>query len=319
MFAGYPVYVWIGFVLFILLLLALDLGVFHRKSREIPFREAMFMTAAYIALSLAFAGLVFYLEGPQAGLEFVTGYFLEKALSMDNIMIFAVILAHFKVPPEHQLRVLAWGIIGALIMRGIFIFAGLAILALFDWMILVFGALLIWTGVKSLLAKEHDIEIEDNVAVRLTQRVLPVTSKYDGRKFFTRLDNGVLKATPLFLVLVILNFVDIVFALDSIPAVFAVTRDPFIVFTSNIFAVLGLRAMYFALASLMPKFRYLKAGLSLTLVFVGFKMLFNYPEGWPDLPTLWALAVAAVLIFGSIALSIMRARLDEDNKAKARF
>ncbi len=311
-FSEHSFWAWVAFNAFILGVLALDLGVFHRKPAVIPVREALWMAAGYIALALCFNAWVYYAFGWDPAIQFLTGYFIEKALSMDNIMVFVVIFAYFQVPALHQMRVLLWGIIGALILRGIFIIAGLALIEIFDWAMLVMGLFLIYTGIKTMATGEETVDLESSRIIRVVRKILPVTHKFDGAKFFTKDQHNRTLATPLFVVLVVLNVTDIIFALDSIPAVFAITQDPFIVFTSNVFAILGLRALYFALAGMIDRFRYLKFGLALVLIFIGLKMAYNYLP-YPDIPTSWALIVTAGLIFGSIFASIVQNRREDRN------
>ncbi len=301
---------WIAFNAFILGVIAVDLGFFHRKPRAISVREAIWSTAGYIVLALLFNAFIYwkYSEygayvGERKAIEFLTAYFIEYALSMDNILVFVVILSYFQVPPQYQMRVLLWGIIGALIMRGLFIFAGLALIDTFDWMVLVLGIFLVYTGIRTMKSGGETSDLKNSRLIRLVQRIIPVTPNYHGSSFFLR-KSGKAFATPLFVVLVVLSITDVLFALDSIPAVFAISRDPFIVYTSNVFAILGLRSLYFALSGMIDKFRYLKFGLSLVLIFIGGKMIFNYPDWLPDIPTEWALAVTAFLIFGSILASV---------------
>ncbi len=301
---------WIVFNALVLGILALDLGIFHRKPAVIPIREALWMAAGYVALALLFNVWIYYAYGGEPAIQFLTGYFIEKALSMDNIMVFVVIFAYFQVPAQHQMRVLLWGIIAALILRGIFILAGLAIIELFDWAMLVMGLFLIYTGIKTMTTGDETIDLENSRTLKIVRKIFPVTHEYDGQKFFTKDARNRTVATPLFMVLVVLNITDIVFALDSIPAVFAITQDPFIVFTSNIFAILGLRALYFALAGMIDRFRYLQFGLALVLIFIGCKMAYNYLP-LPDIPTSWALIVTAILIFGSIFVSVLQNRREE--------
>lgn len=293
---------WGLFIAFILGMLALDLGVFHRREHRVDTREATIWTLVWIALSLAFNLWVYLRFGPQHGLEFFTGYVIEKALSVDNIFVFIVIFRYFAVKPEHQHRVLFWGILGALLLRGIFIAAGTALLARFDWIIFVFGAFLVYTGFKILRSQETEVHPDRNPLLKLFRRFVPMTSDYRGKHFFVR-EGGRLLATPLLLVLVVVEATDVVFAVDSIPAIFGITHDPFIVFTSNIFAILGLRALYFLLAGLMHKFRYLSFGLGLVLVFIGVKMLIH---DWFEIPITASLGVVAFLLGGSIALSLLR-------------
>lgn len=312
MFAEHSPLAWIVFNLLILGILALDLGLFHRKPREIPVREALWSTAGYIGLALAFNAWIYFEFGQPKAIEFLTGYFIEYALSMDNILVFVVILSYFQVPPQSQMRVLLWGIVGSLVLRAIFILAGFALIETFDWMVIVLGAFLIYTGIRTMMSGDDQVDLEHSRLVRFVRQIIPFTPEYHGEKFFTRLGlRGKWFATPLFLVLVVLNITDVIFALDSIPAIFAITRDPFIVYTSNVFAILGLRSLYFAVSGMVDKFRYLKFGLSLVLIFIGLKMIYNYPEGWKDIPNEWALAITAALIFASILASVVRNRLDQ--------
>ncbi len=311
MFDEHSPLAWVAFTVLILAILAADLGLFHRKPREIPVREALWSTAAYIVLALLFNGWVYWQFGEQRAVEFLTGYFIEYALSMDNILVFVVILAYFQAPPHFQMRVLLWGILGALVLRGVFILAGFALIEAFDWTVVILGFFLIYTGFKTMFSGDDRIDLRDSKLIKVTRWLIPVTHEYHGQRYFTRLSTGALVATPLFLVLVVLNITDIVFAFDSIPAIFAITRDPFIVYTSNVFAILGLRALYFALSGMVDKFRYLKYGLSLVLIFIGVKMIYNYPDWLKDIPTEWALIVTAVLIFGSILASLIHNKADE--------
>jgi tellurite resistance protein TerC len=313
MFEEHSPLAWIAFNIFILAILAADLGVFHRKAREIPVREALWTTAGYITLALSFNAWIYFQFGHEKAVEFLTGYFIEYALSMDNILVFVVILSYFQVPVQFQMRVLLWGILGALVLRGIFILAGFALIEAFEWTVVVLGAFLIYTGFKTMFSGDESIDLKDSRVIRMTRRLIPITHDYDGEKFFTRLPSGKAVATPLFLVLIVLNVTDIVFALDSIPAIFAITRDPFIVYTSNVFAILGLRALYFALSGMVDKFRYLKYGLSLVLIFIGLKMIYNYPNWLEDIPTEWALGVTAILIFGSIFASLVHNRIEGES------
>ncbi len=293
---------WAAFLALVVAMLAFDLGVVHRKEHTVGLREAVFWSVVWTVVALAFNGWVYYEFGPQLGLEFLTGYVIERSLSFDNIFVFIVIFNYFAVPREHQHRVLFWGILGALISRGIFVVMGAALIARFEWLILVFGAFLVYTGFKIL--RQHDAEIhpEKNPMVLLFQRFVPLTAQYHGKHFFVR-QAGRLVATPLMLVLVVVEATDVVFAVDSIPAVFGVTRDPFIVFTSNIFAILGLRALYFLLAGLMHKFRYLSYGLGLVLVFVGVKMLIHE---WIEIPTWLSLGLVILILAVSMVVSLLR-------------
>lgn len=263
---------WISFNVFVLGMLAIDLGIFHRKAHAVSMKEAATWSAVWIALALIFNAGIYYAWGKDKALEFLTGYVIEKALSVDNLFVFLMIFQYFATPAIYQHRVLFWGIVGALVLRAIFIAAGAALLAAFHWMIYVFGAFLIITGIKMLLQGDEKIEPDKNPVVRLFQRFIPIVKEYDGQKFFVR-KNGKTYATLLMLVLVVVETTDVIFAVDSIPAIFAITLDPFIVYTSNVFAILGLRALYFLLAGVMDMFIYLKIGLSLVLCFVGAKMM----------------------------------------------
>lgn len=308
---------WVGFITLIIILLAVDLGVFHRKAHIIGSREALLWTLFWIVLALLFCIVIYYAYwehwfgigneighvtgGGDAALKYLTGYIVEKSLSLDNIFVIAVIFAYFKVPQIHQHRVLFWGIIGALLMRGVMIAAGAALIKKFSWMIYVFGALLILTAVRMLLTKEERVEPEKNPLIKLARKLYPVTATFEGSKFFTRL--GKKKAiTPLFLVLLVIESTDVLFAVDSIPAIFAITTDPFIVFTSNVFAILGLRSLYFAIAAMMSKFRYIKVSLMFVLVYIGVKMILShhYP-----IPTTISLAVIVVAITVGILTSVL--------------
>jgi tellurite resistance protein TerC len=291
---------WAGFLGFVVLMLAVDLGLFHRDAHEVSLKEAGLWSAVWVALSLVFAAGVWWLFGPERGLEFTTGYLIEKALSVDNIFVFVVIFGAFAIPARYQHRVLFWGILGALAMRAAFIFAGTALLEHFHWTIYVFGGFLLVTGVKLLFSKTESSHPEQNMVVRFAQRVIPVTSGLHGGRFFVR-DAGKVMATPLFLALVAVETTDVIFAVDSIPAIFAVTRDPFIVFTSNIFAILGLRSLYFLFAGIVERFRYLKVGLALVLIFVGAKMV---AVDVYEIPMGISLGVVALLIGGSVLLSL---------------
>ena len=295
-------WLWIGFTLFVLAMLALDLGVFHRKTHEISVREALRSTAAWVALAGLFNLGLYYFFGPERALEFLTGYVIEKALSVDNIFVFLVIFSTFAVPAKLQHRVLFWGVIGALVMRAIFIVLGAALLQQFHWVIYLFGGFLVFTGIKLLIQRADEIHPERNPLLRLFRRFIPSVGDYRGAHF-TVVENGRRYATPLLLVLVVIETTDIVFAVDSIPAIFAVTTDPFIVYTSNIFAILGLRSLYFAIAGIMGKFHYLKVGLALVLVFFGVKMLLS---GFYNFPILASLGVIVALLAGSVVASLLR-------------
>ena len=292
---------WGSFTLFVLVMLVLDLYVFHRKAHEVKMREAIGWTVFWIGLAVIFNLGIWYWFGGERALEFLAGYFIEKALSVDNLFIFLVIFSYFSVPKALQHRVLFWGILGALIMRGVFISLGAVLLQRYHWIIYPFGILLIWTGVKLLIERARKVHPENNFVVRLFKRLIPITADYRGEAFVV-IESGRRYATPLLLVLLTIEMTDLVFAIDSIPAIFAVTSDPFIVYTSNIFAILGLRSLYFALAGVMGKFHYLRVGLALVLTFVGSKMLLG---GVFKIPIVVSLAVVVTLIGGSIIVSLL--------------
>lgn len=302
---------WIGFATGILVLLALDLGVFHRDAHVVPMREAAAWSAVWFTLAMLFAGGVFFFRGLGSGMEFLTGYLIELSLSVDNVFLFAVIFSYFQVPPAYQHRVLFWGILSAIIMRGIMIAVGAALIARFHWIIYLFGGFLILTGIKMFLHRNKETDPGENALIRLLLRFVPLTERYHGQRFFVRID-GRLLATPLFLVLVLVEFTDLMFAVDSIPAIFAVTRDPFIVFTSNVLAILGLRSLYFLLAGVMDRFQYLKVGLSAILVFVGFKML-----GIIKIPILASLLVVVFILTVSVLASLWKTRSAQSQAALA--
>ncbi|HEV8582599.1 MAG TPA: TerC family protein [Thermoanaerobaculia bacterium] len=293
---------WGFFFILILGMLALDLGVFNRREHRIGLREALFWSVVWTIVALIFNLWIYYRFGSRVGLEFLTGYIIERSLSFDNIFVFVVIFNYFAVPAEYQHRVLFWGILGALISRGVFIAMGTALLARFAWLIFVFGGFLVYTGFKILAEREPEVHPEKNPVLKLFQRFVPLTGRYHGKRFFVR-DDDRLKATPLMLVLVVVEATDVVFAVDSIPAVFGVTTNAFIVFTSNIFAILGLRALYFLLAGLMHKFRYLSYGLGLVLIFVGAKMLLH---DWVEIPIEISLAIVLGLLSAAILVSLLR-------------
>jgi tellurite resistance protein TerC len=297
---------WIGFNLFVLAMLALDLGVFHRKEHEVKMKEALTWSAVWIALALLFCGGIFFFwqelnpastyTNTEAGLAFLTGYVVEKSLSVDNVFVFVVLFGYFHVPAKYQHRVLFWGILGALIMRAIFIAAGVALITKFHWMIYLFGAFLIITGIRMIWAKDKQMHPERNPVLRLFRKLFPVTKDFEGKEFFVQRD-GRWWATPLAVVLLLIETTDVIFAVDSIPAILAITQDPFLVYTSNVFAILGLRALYFALAGIMQMFHYLHYGLSAILMFVGTKMLladvYKVPLG-ASLGVIFALLAIAV-------------------------
>jgi tellurite resistance protein TerC len=296
-------WLWVGFNVFVLLMLALDLGVFHRKAHVVTFKESLTWTTVWVTLALVFNYGIYHYMGPQKGLEFFTGYVIEKSLSVDNVFVFALLFSYFAVPPLFQHKVLFWGILGALVMRAVMIFLGAALITKFSWIIYVFGAFLILTGIKMIVKREEEIHPEQNPLVRWFKKFMPVTADYRGDKFFVR-ENGIRMATPLFVVLLLVEFSDLIFAVDSIPAIFAVTKDPFIVYTSNVFAILGLRSLYFALAGVMDKFHYLKIGLGVVLTFVGVKMLLGH-TAW-KIDTEVSLFVIVTVLAISVVVSLLR-------------
>ncbi len=299
------VWLWVGFLALIIVLLSLDLGVFHKKDRVVPAREAMSWVVVWATLAMMFAGFVWWRFGPTKGVEFVTGWLIEQSLSVDNLFVFVLVFATFKVPPHLQHRVLYWGILTALVLRGAMIFAGTALLQRFHWMIYVFGAFLLVTGAKLLFHKEEEEHSpEHSLAFRALRRVIPATPAFHGNRFLI-VEAGRRVATPLLLALALIEVSDVIFALDSVPAIFGVTLDPFIVFTSNIFAILGLRSLYFAIANLIGRFEYLKIGLSFVLIFIGAKMTIS---PWVHIGSFTSLGVVAALLGGSIAYSMMKTR-----------
>jgi tellurite resistance protein TerC len=299
---------YVGFLVFVLAMLAIDLGVFHRKSHAVSIREAGTWTVVWITLALIFFGGLWLRNGSEQALAFITGYVIEYSLSMDNIFVFVLIFGFFAVPPAYQHRVLFWGIMGALVMRGVMIAAGAALIDRFHWIIYVFGAFLVFTGIRMAFHKDEEVHPENNPVVKLFTRLVPVTKEYEGDKFFVR-HAGKLLATPLFIVLIMVETTDLIFAVDSIPAIFSITTDPFIIFTSNVFAILGLRSLYFVLRGAVDKFHYLKIGLSAVLTFVGIKMLAGY---WYHLHVGISLGIIAVLLGASIVASLIRARRLEE-------
>jgi len=296
-------WLWIGFNVFVLAMLALDLGVFHRKAHVVSMKESLTWTAVWVALAMLFNVGIWYYSGPEKALEFFTGYLIEKSLSVDNVFVFALLFSYFAVPPIYRHKVLFWGILGALVMRAIMIALGAALITKFSWIIYIFGAFLIITGIKMIVKREEEIHPERNPVVKWFKKLMPVTADYRGDKFFVR-ENGVLMATPLFVVLLLVEISDLIFAVDSIPAIFAVTTDKFIVYTSNVFAILGLRSLYFAMAGIMDKFHYLKIGLGVVLAFVGVKMLLAHTAYKID--TLMALGVILLTLAASVVMSLLR-------------
>lgn len=292
---------WVLFNLFVVAMLALDLGLLNRHGHRIRFREALVWSGVWIALAACFAVLVLFWRGHVPALQFVTGYVIELSLSVDNLFVFLMIFRYFKVDEEHQHRVLFWGILGALIMRAIFILAGVSLIRRFEWITYLFGAFLVYSGIKLMRQGETEIHPEKNPVLRLFRKAFPVTKDYVGGKFFVRRPG--LYATPLFIVLLVIETTDVLFAVDSIPAVLAITLNAFIVYTSNVFAILGLRSMYFALAGMMEVFHYLHYGLSVVLIFIGAKMLAAH---YIEIPTHWALAIVLLVLSVSVLASVLR-------------
>ncbi len=298
------IWLWIGFHVFIFAMLALDLGVFHRKAHTVSIKEALAWTIVWITLAMIFNAGVYFFSGPEPALQFLTGYLIEESLSVDNIFVFVLLFTYFSVPAAYQHRVLFWGILGALVLRGMMIALGVVLLETFHWIIYLFGAFLIFTGIRMALHKETEVHPERNPLLRLVRRIVPVTHDYERDRFLVRRAGQVL-VTPLLLVLLVVETTDLIFALDSIPAVFAVTKNPFIVYTSNIFAILGLRSLYFVFANAMGKFHYLQLGLAVVLSFVGAKMIL---ADIYHIPTALSLAVIAVVLAAAVVASIVRAR-----------
>ncbi|MBN8723766.1 MAG: TerC family protein [Acidobacteria bacterium] len=292
---------WVGFHVFILFMLALDLGLVRRKAREVSLKEALAWSAVWISLAMVFNGFIYYWLGSEKALSFLAGYLIEKSLSVDNLFVFLLVFSYFKVPPLYQHKILFWGILGALFMRAVFIIAGIALINYFHFVIYIFGAFLIFTGIKLVMEKDEDIEPEKNPVLKFVRKFIPIKTEYGVGKFFLR-ENGKLYATQLFVVLVVVETTDVIFAVDSIPAILAITPDPFIVYTSNIMAILGLRALYFALSGIMGMFHYLSYGLCFILVFIGVKMMIS---DFYKIPIAVALGVIAGVLTISIVLSIV--------------
>lgn len=297
-----PIWAWVAFLGFVLGMLALDLGVFHRKAHAVKLREAAAWAAVWVSLSLAFGSLVWLWRGKTAGLEFLTGYLIEEALSVDNLFVFLVIFNYFSLPARLYHKVLVWGILGAIVLRGVMIGLGAALVARFDWVLYIFGVFLIYTAFKLATQRDEKADLEDKWVIRIARRVWPLTTTYRGGRFFARLRDGRWAMTPLFVTVLAVESTDVVFALDSIPAIFAVTRDPFIVYTSNICAILGLRAVFFLIAGVIHRFRYLRAGLSLILGVIGLKML---TEHWIHVPVPVSLGLVGGILGASVGLSLL--------------
>ena len=294
---------WVAFNVFVLAMLALDLGVFRGRNDAVSFREALIRSAIWIGLALTFAGILYQWQGQRPALEFVTGYVIELSLSVDNLFVFLLIFRYFSVPQEHQQKVLIWGILGALALRAIFIFAGVGLLRRFHVITYLFGAILVYSGIKLFREGESEIQPEKNPVLRLFRKFVPVTKDFEGNRFFVRRRG--LYATPLFVVLLVVETTDLVFAVDSIPAILAITLNTFVVYTSNVFAILGLRAMYFALAGMLDVFHYLHYGLAVILMFVGAKML---GSSYVEIPTVATLGIVGLVLAVSIGASLLKPR-----------
>jgi tellurite resistance protein TerC len=306
----HSVFLWIGFNVFIVFLLIIDLKVFNRKAHEIHIKESLMWSGVWIAISLLFNVGVYFWFGRESALQFLTGYLIEKSLSIDNLFVFLLLFTYFKVPAKYQHEVLFWGILGALVMRGALILLGAALITRFHWILYIFGLFLVITGVKMALQKEKkEVHPERNIVVRIFKKFFPFTAGYHEEKFFVKA-HGKQYGTLLLIVLIVIETTDLLFAVDSIPAIFAVTQDSFIIYTSNVFAILGLRALYFALAGIIDLFYYLRHGLSIVLTFIGFKMLLM---GYVNIPIGWALGVVGTVLLIAIAASMIRARVQKNN------
>jgi TerC family integral membrane protein len=304
---AHPPIVWLGFTGLVLTLLVLDLGVLNRRSHVLTLKEALSWSGGVVALALLFGLFILWREGAQQALEYYTGYLIELSLSVDNLFVFLLIFTYFCVRAEAQPKVLKWGILGAIVMRLVMIGLGAFLLSSFNWIVYVFGGLLVVTGIRMFTQKEERVDLERNPVVRLARRFIPLSSSYEETRFFTRSATGKVLATPLLLVLLVVEWSDLVFAIDSIPAIFAVTRDPFLVYSSNVFAILGLRALYFVLAGMLDRFIYLRPAISFILVFVGLKMLLS---GWFHLPILLSLGVIVITLALAVVLSLRHAARD---------
>ena len=310
-FLGKPGWVWWLFISIVAALLVFDLGVLHRKQREIEVGESLWLSAGYITVALLFGGWVWWSMGQESGVAYMTGFFVEKSLALDNVFVISLIFTYFAVPRQYQHRVLFWGILGVIVLRAVMIGLGAALVSEFSWMLYFFGAFLLATGVKMLVVADHMPKLDDNPVLRFMRRRMNVTNELHGERFFVRLPDAgtgrtALYATPLFLALVLIEVADLVFAVDSVPAIFAITTDPYIVYTSNIFAILGLRALYFALAAMVHRFAYLKYALSLVLIFIGAKIFWNQLVGKLD-PAV-SLGVTFTLLAGGVIVSLLRTR-----------
>ncbi len=311
-FLGTPAWMWLGFLTLVAGLLAFDLGVLHRESHEIGVAESLRLSAFYIAMGLGFGGFVWWSLGQQSGMEYVTGFVVEKSLAMDNVFVIALIFGFFAIPRNLQHRVLFWGILGVIVLRAIMIGLGAALVTSYAWVLYIFAAFLIVTGVRMLWSADHELDLERNPVLTFIRNRLPVTRRLHGERFFVRLRTGAGKTTlfvtPLFLALVTIEIADVIFAVDSVPAIFAITTDPFIVYTSNIFAILGLRALYFALAAILHRFAYLGQALAVLLIFIGSKVFVADLMGWEKFPAQWSLAITFAILSAGVGFSLWRTR-----------
>ncbi|AAK25644.1 TerC family protein [Caulobacter vibrioides] len=310
---GKPLWMWAGFMLAVVALLAFDLGVLHRKTREIGVRESLLMSLVYISLGLGFGGLVWMQLGATAGVEYLTGFVIEKSLAIDNVFVIALIFGFFAIPPALQHRVLFWGVLGVIVLRAIMIGVGAALVSQFGWVLYIFAAFLILTGVKMLFAGDKPMDLTNNAALKWLRRVMPISDKLEGDRFFVqgidpRTGKAARLATPLFLALVLVELADLVFAVDSVPAIFAITTDPYIVYTSNIMAILGLRALYFALAAVLHRFAYLKQALAVLLVFIGGKIFIADALGWEKFPATLSLSITFAILAAGVGWSLWKTR-----------
>lgn len=312
-FMGKPIWMWKAFLALVIILLVVDLGILHRKMRAISAKESLWMSAIYITIGLLFGGWVWYELGAASGQEYLTGFLVEKTLAMDNVFVISLIFGYFAVPTIYQHRVLFWGILGVILLRGIMIGVGATLVAKFSWILYIFAAFMILTGIKMLILKDHTPNIENNIILRFLRSVLRVTPELHEQKFFVRIKSDtsnktMLYVTPLFVTLILIEIVDLIFAVDSVPAIFAITTDPFIVYTSNIFAILGLRALYFALAAIIDRFHYLKQALALVLIFIGAKIFIADLFNWQKFPASLSLGVTVSLIIGGVIYSMWKTR-----------
>ena len=315
---GKPLWMWLAFLAIVVILLALDVGLLHRDTREIGVKESLALSAGYASIGLAFGGWVWWQLGAAPALQYVTGFVVEKSLAMDNVFVIAMIFSYFAIPRQYQHRVLFWGVLGVIVLRAIMIGVGATLVERFGWVLYIFAAFLIATGVKMWLSADEEYDLKDSAALRLVRRVLPVTDALHGDRFFVRAADAAGRAkwlaTPLFLSLVMVEIVDVVFAVDSVPAIFAITTDPFIVYTSNIFAILGLRALYFALAAMVHRFHYLKYALAVLLVFIGAKIFVADAFGLAKIPPAVSLSVTFAILAAGVGWSLWKTR-DADQKS----